>query len=84
MDSIYFSERETMTVDLHEMNMAQAHAHLKAKVDHAPAYIKEVVVIHGYNNGTALQKMVRKDFKHPRVNRKILSMNQGVTSLLLK
>ena len=84
MDSYYCNERDTLTVDLHNMNMAQAHAHLKAKLDHAPAHIKEVIVIHGYNSGTALQKMVRKDFKHPRVSRKILSLNPGITSFLLK
>ena len=81
---MYFSEREVLTVDLHNMNMAQAHAYHKSRVDRAPSEIREIVVIHGYNSGCALQKMVRKDFKHPRVKGKILSMNQGVTSLILK
>ena len=81
---LYFSQWETMTVDLHNMNMAQAHAYLKSRLDRAPAEIREVVVIHGFNSGCALQKMVRKDFRHPRIKGKILSMNQGVTSLLLK
>ena len=80
----FFRDDEILTVDLHNMNMGQAHTYLKARVEKAPANIREIVVVHGYNSGTALQKMVRKDFKHPRVKRKILSMNQGVTSFLLK
>ena len=83
MDSYLLDPGGVVTVDLHAMTVTQAQAHLTARIDRLPSKIKEVVVIHGYNGGTALQKMVRKDFKHPRVKRKILSLNPGVTSFLL-
>ena len=85
MDSYLLDPGVVVTVDLHAMTVtqAQAQAHLTARINRLPSKIKEVVVIHGYNGGTALQKMVRKDFKHPRVKRKILSLNPGITSLLL-
>ena len=84
MDSYLLDPSVVVTVDLHTMTVTQAQAHLTARINRLPSKIKEVVVIHGYNGGTALQKMVRKDFKHPKVKRKILSLNPGITSFLLK
>lgn len=75
---------EIMTVDLHDMQVAEAKKWLTAKVSGAPRGIKEIEVIHGYRNGTALMNMVRKSFNHPRVIRKALGMNQGSTTLILK
>lgn len=74
----------TMTVDLHTMSTAQAKKFLEMKVSSASREIREVEVIHGYHGGTALQQMVRKGFKHPRVQAKLLGLNQGTTILVLK
>ena len=75
---------ETMEVNLHEMDVPQARKWLEAKVTSAPKKIREIVVIHGYRGGTALMNMVRKSFRHPRVIRKVVGMNQGTTILILK
>lgn len=40
-------------------------------------------MIHGSNRGTVLRDMVRKELKHPRIHRKLLSLNPGETRLLL-
>ena len=77
-------ENEIMTVNLHNMDTAQAKKWLTAKVSAAPKHIKEIEVIHGYHGGTAIMNMVRKSFTHPRIKRKILSLNQGSTILILK
>lgn len=77
-------ENEQMTVDLHQMSTSQAKAWLSAKVTGAPKEVREILVVHGYRGGTALQNMVRKSFRHDRVKRVILGLNPGETILLLK
>ena len=77
-------ENQTMTVDLHTMSAAEGKKWLTDKVTGAPKGVREIEVIHGYRGGTALQNMVRKAFRHPRVERKILGMNPGTTILILK
>ena len=78
------TENQIMTVNLHEMDTAQAKQWLYSKVSAAPKEIREIEVIHGYHGGTALQNMVRKSFSPPRVKSKILGLNQGSTILILK
>ncbi len=77
-------ENKVITIDLHEFTVIDAKKRLQNFVTTAPKEVKEIIVIHGYNGGTALRDMVRKEFKHKRVERKCLSLNQGVTSLILK
>ena len=78
------SDRQILTVDLHQMNTAQAKDWLYARVTAAPKEIREIHVIHGYHGGTALQNMVRRSFRHPRVKSKVLGLNQGTTILVLR
>ena len=84
MFSLGLRENEIMTVDLHEMRVSEAKDWLSARVSRAPKQIREIVVVHGYRGGTALQNMVRKSFKHPRVSRVVLGLNPGETILILK
>ena len=78
-----FKENEIMLVDLHNMKLWEATLYLTNVVADAPQEIKEIVVIHGYHNGKILLNMVRKDFVNNRVKRKVLGLNQGITSLIL-
>ena len=42
-------------------------------------------VVHGYHGGTQLRDMVRRTYvKHPKVKRLELSLNPGVTELVLR
>ena len=84
MFSLGLRENEIMTVDLHEMRVSEAKNWLSARVSRAPKQIREIVVVHGYRGGTAVQNMVRKSFKHPRVSRVVLGLNPGETILILK
>ena len=79
-----FKETEIMKIDLHKMKVWEAAIYLNNKVATAPRDIKEIIVIHGYHNGTALMNMVRQEFFSPRVKRKFLSLNQGVTHLIMQ
>lgn len=73
----------SVTIDLHGETSASAKQKLQSKLNSLPKDTRELIVIHGYHGGTALQETVRK-FKHPKVERVILGLNQGETTLLIK
>lgn len=73
-----------ITIDLHTMQANYAKQHIIEVLNKLDPSVKEVTVIHGYRNGTALKTMVQKELKHPRIKRKILSLNLGQTILILK
>ena len=73
----------TFEADIHGMTVSEAKKALEQLLNTADSTIKEIDVIHGYSNGQALQNMVRKDLKHKRIAAKILSLNQGITTLKL-
>ena len=79
-----FKDEQIITIDLHQYTVDDAKQKLQLAVTIAPSEIREIVVIHGYHRGTALRDMVRKDFKNSRVVRKFLSLNPGITSLILE
>lgn len=70
-------------IDLHNETRDSGKRRLTAKLNSLPKGTDELVVIHGYHSGTVLRDMVRS-FKHPKVERKILGMNQGETIFLIK
>lgn len=74
----------TMEVDIHGMTQEQAKKRLEQLLNRADPSLEELVVIHGHNGGTALRDMVRERLHHRRIAAKLLSLNPGVTRLLLK
>lgn len=78
------SDLYTRELDLHQMTVIEARKYLKTELNSMPKHIKEVRVIHGYTRGKELQKFVRQQFNHKRIERKILELNQGMTTLILK
>ena len=84
MDEIFLRAEEKLVVDLHEMTVAEAAYYLEKELDTAPEYVKVVEVIHGFHKGRAILNMVRKEFKHPRIERKYLGLNGGTTKFELK
>ncbi len=72
-----------MEVDLHGLTSAQAKDKLDETLKKLPKGVGELTVIHGYRGGTTLKEMVCR-YKHPKVQRKILGMNQGTTVFLIK
>ena len=77
------SEYET-EIDIHGMTVNEAISELDYFLEYLPDNVKEVVVIHGYRQGKRLLDMVRKEFQHNRIERKIVSMNPGITVFLIK
>ncbi|GHU57289.1 hypothetical protein FACS1894132_14890 [Clostridia bacterium] len=77
------SLNSTLVVDLHGMTVNEAKRYLLEKLKTCPKNIREIEVIHGYHNGSALLQLVR-NFKHPRIEKRILSLNQGTTIFWLK
>ena len=73
----------TMEIDLHNETRESGRKKLTAKLNSLPKGTQELVVIHGYHHGTVLRDMERS-FKHPKVERKILGLNQGETIFLIK
>ncbi len=74
----YFSE-----IDLHGLTASQARSKLDSTMKALPDDVRELTVIHGYHQGTALLNLVRS-YKHPRLERKMLGMNQGSTIFLIR
>ncbi len=73
-----------LTVDIHGMTVAEARKALTDILNKCDKGTHEIDVVHGYHGGTALLNFVRKEFKHPRLVRRILTMNNGMTTLVIK
>jgi len=72
-------------VDIHGMNQFQAKTFINATLKKAHSDVYMIRVIHGYHSGTVLRDMLRKEYRsHPRVLRIELSMNPGITELVLR
>lgn len=77
-------EGKIMSVDVHGMYQRDARELLMNWLDHAPAGVEELRVIHGSNRGTVLRDMVRQELSHPRVKAVLHTLNPGETRLVLK
>lgn len=83
MRSTEMKQDEVYTVDIHSYQVKEAKYYLERLLVMLAPDIKEVVVIHGYRGGTALMNMVRKELHSKRISRRFLSLNPGITSLIL-
>lgn len=73
----------SITIDLHGETSESAKKLLCSRLKSLPKDTRELVVIHGYHGGHILQDTVRK-FKHPKVEKKILGLNQGETIFIIR
>lgn len=74
----------SLVIDIHGMHVPPAKMYIAQAVVRAARGFnyREVLVIHGYSQGTALRDMVRYDFSHPLVQ-KIQAVDAGKTALIL-
>ena len=77
-------QEDKLEINLHDMQVLEAEYYLDKLITTAPPNIKEIIVIHGYKKGQALLNMVRHEFKHERINNKVIPYNKGITLLFLK
>ncbi|BBF43423.1 hypothetical protein lbkm_2111 [Lachnospiraceae bacterium KM106-2] len=74
-----------LELDVHEMTWYQAKTFIDSRIKKAKKDVYVIRVVHGYHGGTKLRDMVRKEYRnHPKVKRVELSMNLGVTDLILR
>ena len=72
-------------VDIHGMNQFQAKTRINSVLKNVNSSVYMIRIIHGYHNGTVLRNMIRKEYRsHPKILRVELSMDQGITDLILK
>ncbi len=74
----------TISMDLHGMTAAEGRQALLRLLKQCPTDTDEIEVIHGSHGGQALLSMVRRELKHPRIDKKLLGLNNGVTILKLR
>ncbi len=74
----------TMEIDIHDLPVADAKRRLERILASAPPDVAEITVIHGYRSGNGLQQMVRITLKSKRIARRILTLNPGMTVLVLR
>ena len=83
-EDMFIAQEDELEINLHDMQVLEAEQYLDKFITTAPENIKEIIVIHGYKKGHALLDMVRKDFKHKRINEKVIPFNKGITLFFLK
>lgn len=72
-------------IDVHGMNQFQAQTKIDATLKRANAGTYRIKIVHGYHNGTVLRDMIRQRYhSHPKIKRIELSLNPGVTELILR
>lgn len=71
------------TVDLHNMVKEDAKINLIYAIDCVDFDIKALVVVHGYHGGVIIKNLVRKEFTHPRIEKKV-NLDAGRTIFILK
>lgn len=72
-------------IDVHGMNQYQAKIKINAVLKKTNTGTYMIRIIHGYHNGTILRDMIRREYRsHPRILRVELSMNPGITELILR
>lgn len=83
-DDMFITDDERIILDLHDMQEIEAKFYLERTIETAEDKIKEIVVVHGYRKGQTILNMVRKDFKHKRIEKKVIPYNKGITLIYLK
>lgn len=74
---------KTVSIDLHGMTSAEAKKRLLSALKNCSGDVGEIEIVHGFNSGKVLLNMVRS-LSHPRIDRKIVGMNNGVTIYVIK
>lgn len=66
------------SVDLHGLTLIEAKEVLDHFMNSLPNFPMEVNVIHGFHAGIRLKTFVSQ-YKHPRIKKKLKTMNKGET-----
>lgn len=72
------------TIDIHGFLTSEAKKYILKTLDSCSLAITELVIIHGSTHGDKLAQMVRRQIKHPRINKILMTMNPGETIYVLE
>lgn len=74
-----------MTFDTHGMTVLEAKKQLERMIAQAPDHITAIRVVHGFQHGDAIQKMVRNpnELRSKSIVKRRLTMNAGETIIEL-
>lgn len=84
LEDMFITDEERIILDLHDMQEEEAKFYLEKAIDTAEPKIKEIVVVHGYRKGQTILNMVRKEFRHKKIEKKVVPFNKGVTLIYLR
>ena len=82
-EDLFILKEDILEINLHDMQETEAEYFLDKFITTAPSNIKQINVIHGYKKGQVLLNMVGNKFKHPRIKKKVIPFNKGVTIIYL-
>lgn len=71
-------------LDLHGMNTYQAQITIDAALRRAGGGTYRLRLIHGYHGGTAIRDMLWTTYTHRGDVRRLVSVNEGTTDLVLR
>lgn len=71
------------TIDLHQLTLIEAKDELDRFMDRLTKDVEQVVVIHGYRHGQRLKRFVT-NYEHPKIIKKLKTLNQGETIFRIK
>ena len=79
------AEAGVRELDVHGCSCYQAQIAIDAALRRATGATYRIRVIHGYHRGTEIRDMVRRQYaQHSKVRRVELSLNPGITELVLR
>jgi DNA-nicking Smr family endonuclease len=74
-----------LTIDIHGLFVEDALERVQSFIDRAPLGTEKIVVVHGYNRGTALRDAIRSRLRSPRIRMvEPAFFNDGETYVWLK
>lgn len=75
----------SLRIDIHGMYVEDALDKLRHCINNAPKNVEKIIIIHGYNNGTALKDAVRYRLHNPRILEITNNFgNEGESTIWLK
>ena len=61
----------SIKLDLHGLTYEEANFELLRCLQLVDTHVRAIEIVHGYHNGTVLKKLVRNEFKHNLIAKKI-------------
>ena len=58
-------------LDLHGLTKAEAEFELLRALEFVDTHVRAIEIVHGYHSGTILKNLVRKEFTHPLIAKKM-------------